>query len=89
MPRFIARPVEIEAMCFEGTAKSGQGIQFWSNGGVQLVSDLTTYRMVMVTPHGEVAAHKGDWVIKDVAGRFYPCDPEVFKIRWKEVKDDD
>lgn len=30
------------------------------------------------TLEGEMIATKGDWIIKGVAGEFYPCKPDIF-----------
>jgi hypothetical protein len=29
---------------------------------------------------------QGDWVIKGVAGEFYPCKPDIFDATYEEVK---
>lgn len=37
------------------------------------------------TLEGTMYAEPGDWVIKGVAGEFYPCKPEVFTASYEPV----
>ena len=41
---------------------------------------------VVQTGGGEVHFEEGDWIIKGVAGEFYPCKEEIFKKTY-EVDD--
>lgn len=34
---------------------------------------------------GEMECRVGDWIIRGVAGEFYPCTPEVFAITYESV----
>ena len=38
------------------------------------------------TFNGTVKANKGDYVITDIKGKKYPCNPDVFKQTYEEVK---
>ena len=35
---------------------------------------------------GRMRADIGDWVIKGVAGEFYPCKPDIFEAPYEQVK---
>lgn len=35
--------------------------------------------LTIKTLEGEMRADPGDWIIKGVAGEFYPCKPDIFK----------
>lgn len=37
------------------------------------------------TLEGEMLASPGDYIIKGVAGEFYPCKPDIFKQTYEEV----
>lgn len=37
------------------------------------------------TLEGEMKATSGDYIIKGLKGEFYPCKPEVFEMKYKEV----
>lgn len=37
-------------------------------------------------PHGAVYADWGDWIIKGIAGEFYPCKPDIFASTYEAVE---
>ena len=37
------------------------------------------------TLEGNMSASVGDWIIKGVAGEFYPCKPDIFKQTYRNV----
>lgn len=39
------------------------------------------------TLEGTMKASIGDWVIKGVAGEFYPCKPDIFAANFEPVDD--
>ena len=41
------------------------------------------------TLEGPLAARLGDWIIKGVAGEFYPCKPDIFTATYEAVSDAD
>lgn len=40
----------------------------------------------MKNSQGNIIAHVGDYIIKDLNNEFYPCDPSVFYKKYEEVK---
>lgn len=56
-------------------------------GGVALapINDAT---MLLNTLEGTIRAQVGDWIIKGVAGEFYPCRPDIFAATYEEVLED-
>ena len=40
---------------------------------------------VIETLEGDHKALEGDWIIKGVAGEFYPCKPDIFAKTYEEV----
>jgi hypothetical protein len=34
------------------------------------------------TPNGYVQAHPGDWICRDVAGKYYPCADDIFRATY-------
>lgn len=38
------------------------------------------------TLEGVIKAQEGDWVIKGVAGEFYPCKPDIFEATYEGVE---
>lgn len=47
--------------------------------------DASTGFLVIATLEGEMTAKPGDWIIRGVAGEFYPCKPEIFEATYEEA----
>lgn len=39
------------------------------------------------TLEGVMEASLGDYIIKGIAGEFYPCKPDIFEMTYEEVKE--
>lgn len=44
--------------------------------------------MLIPTREGEMLASPGDWIIKGVAGEFYPCKPDIFEATYTPTMGD-
>jgi hypothetical protein len=42
-------------------------------------------RISIRTIEGTMDATPGDWIIKGVAGEFYPCKPDIFEATYEAV----
>ena len=91
MPLFRKKPVQIEARLLTvGTqydiikwlVEHGVEAQHWSKPPMRAISGLII--PTLESPH---EASYGDWIIKGIAGEFYPCKPEIFAESYEEVKD--
>lgn len=74
------KPVVIEAMQFQPIGSSGEDaarVESWCGG--EMVVDDQGYSLVIKTLEGHMRASPGDWIIKGVAGEFYPCKPDIFE----------
>lgn len=40
----------------------------------------------ILTLEGTMEASPGDWIIKGVAGEFYPCRPDIFAATYEKVE---
>lgn len=81
--RFRKKPVVIDAIQFDGTPGGAVGVfDTFADmpRGVKFLPDdnLLTGRILIPTKEGEMTASAGDWIIKGIAGEFYPCKPEIF-----------
>lgn len=86
MPFYRKKPVVIEAHQFDGTNASADFIKKWSAGQVTGMFDEDTQAYLMIeTIEGVMQALSGDWVIKGVAGEFYPCKPDIFGFTYEAV----
>lgn len=84
--RFKKRPVVIEAVQYDGnnastildwiTRASGRASMWVGNG---------TRKIAIPTLEGTMYADSGDWIIRGVAGEFYPCKPDIFSATYEPV----
>lgn len=81
MKQYRKKPVVVEAVQLLDYSQAAPIID-WSSGIVNWNSDSLTCS----TLEGELCISEGDWVIKGVAGEFYPCKPEIFEQTYEEVQ---
>lgn len=88
------RPGEVEALQFDGSLQSANGIQFSfdhprtpaSTRARVLVDPATEDVMLMLrSDHGWVTAVAGDWVIRGASGELYPCSADKFAEIYEAV----
>ena len=91
--KFRKKPVTIEAMHFPKGSGPGIGYEIaaWCGGRFNTdmkPSDHTDVRYTISIPtlEGVMTAEEGDWIIRGVAGEFYPCKPEIFETTYEEVQ---
>jgi len=52
--------------------------------GCQLCNSSLIAIRTLENPHGAVYADWNDWIIKGIAGEFYPCKPDIFAATYEE-----
>ncbi len=93
MGKFRKKPVTIEAkqltkdtlfplMCWVDEEGGKIGEWCWDNDDD---SFITERYFIIETLEGNHKAQEGDWIIKGVAGEFYPCKPDIFKATYEAV----
>lgn len=98
MARFRKRPVEIEAMQWDGTAKGATALIDWMlREGATATYVCSSPERCAETggdcPHsihirtleGAMSAGIGDWIIRGVQGEFYPCKPDIFAATYEAI----
>lgn len=86
--RYRKKPVEIEAMVFDGTFKSADRILVWSKSPDLMIRRVNNEeKFEIVTLEGVMSVSPGDYVIKGVNGEFYPCKPDIFKKTYDRVEE--
>jgi hypothetical protein len=89
--RFRKKPVEVEAMQFDGSPESADIIQEWaSQEPIEVRSSTIIYQpeaqlLQIPTLEGNMTASPGDWVIRGVQREFYPCKPDIFEETYEGV----
>lgn len=91
------RVTEKQAIRNDGTPKGTQRIVDWMNGFNSKFdpNDSDTWTcsayygdITIRTLEGDHLASKGDWVIRGIAGEFYPCKPDIFEKSYEIVGHD-
>ena len=88
MPIFRKKPVEIEARQYLNDASSYELLQWINTGQNKNCKPFATWQndtLTVPTLEGEHIASVGDWIIKGVAGEFYPCKPDIFAATYDAV----
>lgn len=95
MGRFRKKPVVIEALQWVGDKEAARAFirleehPFSEPIGYFPPSRRYRFdadgRIAISTLEGVMHANPGDWIIKGVAGEFYPCKPDIFAATYEEV----
>jgi predicted HAD superfamily Cof-like phosphohydrolase len=89
--RFRKKPVEIEAVQWDGTAEAATPIIDWAlQNNVTITYSCPdgaacrrdTHVLLVCTLEGSMAALPGDWIIRGIQGEFYPCKPDIFEATY-------
>jgi hypothetical protein len=78
MAKYRKKPVEIEAIKWDGTLLELVGFV-----GESLI--IKSGEVCIHTLEGDMRISVGDYVIKGVQGEFYPCKPDIFHETYEEV----
>lgn len=89
--KYRKKPVEIEALKFDGNKKSVQELCIWIDKEDKYGEIFIDYRYTppvvsINTLEGKMIVGIGDYIIKGINGEFYPCKPDIFKNTYEEVK---
>lgn len=87
MPFFIKKPVVVEAKQFIQEELDQQNdLADWCRGKLCGILLPGVDRVIQIqTLEGEMEAKFGDWIIKGVAGEFYPCKPDIFEATFEKL----
>lgn len=97
MAKYRKKPVEIEAMQWDGSWDSIVEIRRWAYNHcgdctLEIVgtgSEEDKYKPIYVECHtleGSLNVSTNDWIIRGVQGEFYPCKPDIFEATYEKVE---
>lgn len=78
------KPVVVEAIV--ATVENMKEIKEFT-GDEGLIYDPLTDTYYIRTLEGDMKISSGDYIIKGVAGEFYPCKPDIFHETYELVED--
>jgi hypothetical protein len=79
--QFIKKPIVVEAVQFTGE-NHGECLKFCESIIIDYYGSIT-----IPTLEGNITCTKGDWIIKGIAGEFYPIKADIFKKTYDKVLD--
>ena len=82
--KFKKKPVVVEAVQWTGTEASKNEIVSFVYSPVGY--DLEKKELKINTLEGIHTASNGDWIIKGIAGEFYPCKPDIFEKTYENYQ---
>ena len=85
MAKYRKKPVVIEAVQYLREENIGAIQDFVDDGS--LFYDPEDNEYYIRTLEGDHRCTKYDYIIKGVAGEFYPCKPDIFEATYKKVKE--
>ena len=95
MAKYRKLPIVVEALQYEGqqtpemeTFLDGENHRY-SVLHMDKETGITEISLHIWYPEGSRFANAGDYIIKDVVGEYYPCNPHVFWATYELVDPDD
>lgn len=89
---FRKKPVEIQAMQWDGTEGDAVTVVAWVLTGHGTATwhkaDGIAAHISIDTLEGVMRVGAGDWVIRGVRGEHYPCKPEIFEATYVRLDGD-
>ena len=79
------KPVKVEA--FKLTQDNAKKLSDWCKGLLIERGDNFEKYIQILTLEGVMTARQGDYIIKGVAGEFYPCAPEIFERTYEVISE--
>ena len=83
--KYRKRPVEIEAIKWDGKISTLSVIEEWIGDGPQADFTRADPTLTIPTLEGDMLASFGDWIIRGVMGEGYPCKPDIFEMTYEPV----
>ena len=81
--RFRKKPVVIDAIQWSGS--NWHEAYDFAGHVVYTANEDDVVVLKVSTLEGEMTAQPGDWLLKGVAGEFYPCKPDIFEATYEPV----
>lgn len=96
MTLFRKLPVEIEAWKYEGATINDDGTVAFEGDFIPPDGEWEAYQrffmgepqyvvIIIKTLEGDMELTPGNWLIRGVAGEFYPCEASIFEQTYEEV----
>ena len=85
--KYRKKPVVVEAIQWRENNWE-EVLKFLGDADYYYISDLDgPVVLVIETLEGRINAHPGDYIIRGVAGEYYPCKPDIFEQAYEAVEE--
>ena len=84
MYKYRKKPVEVEAVQFDGKTESIEWISQQLSVDARLLK--SSERLIIETSKGIKKVAIGDYIIKDINGELNTCKPDIFQKTYEEVE---
>ena len=81
--RFRKKPVVIEAYRWMGFGSDFDYLWLIEGGAKFRRASMDSDALAIETLEGATLVSVGDWIIKGIAGEFYPCKPDIFEATYE------
>jgi len=81
--KYRKKPVIIDAVQYDGTDESYFELLQFTKGDLIWHKELNC--PLIETFEGTIAVSNNDYVVKDIKGKFYPWNPDIFETTYKAV----
>lgn len=85
MAKYRKKPIEIEAVLWDGKPKTIMGMAPFENA-VEPPHIRADQKLEITTLEGVMTADPGDWIIRGVQGEIYPCKPDIFAATYEPAE---
>lgn len=87
MARYGTKPCTIEAVQFLDTDESITELQDFTGAHLLISRSVPHHpKLIIETPHGELVANLGDFIIKDSGTGFTACSASVFHRKYELIE---
>jgi hypothetical protein len=87
MAKYRKKPVVVDAVHYDG-ANLEEVANFIGSKLPSHPDDMIGTPIFIKTLEGYMRTDVGDWIIKGVAGEFYPCKPDIFAQTYEKAGED-
>jgi len=83
--KFRKKPVIVDVILWDGGNKAE--IEKFIGHRIEHYYTTTNDILRIPTLEGNMAANRGDLIIKGIKGEFYPCKPDIFNATYERVEE--
>lgn len=87
--KYIKLPIPVEAVQWGGSNYTKDQHNWIFDSGNVRFDEFEPDVLIVYTLEGDMKAHLGDYIVKEVDGEYYPVKKEIFEKTYREVKQPD